>query len=372
MAARIYAKNPGQVDDWIVEGAVAPSDLELLLQNKKANCLTFQKITAFPPRPFQGLSALKSLKFVTLNNCPLAPGDFADLAALPKLEALLCTECPVKDDDLGALRGHPKLGRLWLNGSRITDAGLDDVAAIVGLVHLGLDDTAITDAGLAKLGAALKLNHLTLRNTAVTNEGILQLAALPKLKLSAPLVSGTAVTEGGLDALFQEQSERARAAKGAGKSKPAAMLAPEEIDAAKATLYAFFREMHECEKRFAEAIGAIPDQPRKQVPLETSLALFEQCREAYQQIFEKHCTLKKRAMGKAANASIGWPPEYEADPQKEPVTSVETPSATRVVIETQQHFKVQDRCQYVLLKRDGRWLIDSKKLWRNGWEQTLL
>jgi hypothetical protein len=105
---------------------------------------------------------------------------------------------------------------------------------------------------------------------------------------------------------------------------------------------------------------------------EDSKRLFDACREECRNIFAKYCTPKKRAYGRPENVSIGYPPDYEADPAMEPITSVETPTRSRIVIETKQQFNLKYRCQYVLLKKGDRWLVDSKKIWSNGWEWTIL
>lgn len=42
------------------------------------------------------------------------------------------------------------------------------------------------------------------------------------------------------------------------------------------------------------------------------------------------------------------------------------------VITTKQGVGMKVRCQFVLLKKSGRWLIDNKKIWRGDWESTIL
>ena len=107
--------------------------------------------------------------------------------------------------------------------------------------------------------------------------------------------------------------------------------------------------------------------------------IWEECRERCREIFSRYCTPKTRVYGRPENISIGGTPDYEADPDQEPITSVDTPSQQRIVIETKQKFSVHYRCQYVLLKKDGQWRIDSKQVWSRAaeapgadWQWTIL
>ncbi len=102
--------------------------------------------------------------------------------------------------------------------------------------------------------------------------------------------------------------------------------------------------------------------------------LWNLCRQECQAIFANFCTTKKRAYGKPDNFSIGGV-EYQAEREKEPITAIRLATPSKVLIETKQNFgvgHVNYRCQYVLLKKAGNWLIDSKKVWGRGWEPTLL
>jgi hypothetical protein len=370
MSKAIYQKNAGRDEDWIAEGDVDETDLRQLGGNHKINGIEFRSITKLPERPFRHLASMRRLKFLQLDSCPITRADMADLASLSKLESLWLDGCPVDDAGVKALAHHPKLFRLVLNNTRITDRALEHVATIPQLEWLWLDGTAITDRGLAHLSTAMRLNSLATRDTAVTDEGILQLAVLPKLNLSAGAVRGSGVTQAGLDALFAARRALAESAKIATKPAPKspAIIEPAEIDAAKNVLYAFFKEMNQWAAQWSERHEAARRQAATHI---SDDELWEQCREECRQIFSRYCTPKTRAFGRPENVSIGSP-DYHADPDQEPVTFVQTPTRQRIVIETKQEFDVKYRCQYVLLKKDGKWLIDSKKIWGEGWEQTIL
>ncbi len=381
MAKKIYRKNPGQDDDWIIEGELDERDLEELGRKNKTAGLEFRSVAKFPTRPFRHLASMRLLKFLQFHSCPITPADMADLASLTKLESLWFEDCPVTDAGVKHLAKHPKLFRVVLSNTKVTDAALKHLATIPRLQWLWLDGTAVTDRGLAHLATATGLKSLALRDTAVTNEGILEFAVLPKLNLSAGVVRGTAVTEAGLDALFAAQKMARKAArvakKAAPKTSPAKQAAkktpvtldPAEIDAAKAVLYAFFKAMNEWEVSYVRRQKAAGKQSKGGMVTEE---VWEACREDCRQIFSQYCTPKKRAYGRPENVSAGSPPDYEADPRQEPVTSIETPTRRRIVIETRQEFNVKYRCQYVLLKKGDRWLIDNKKIWGAGWEWTIL
>lgn len=75
-------------------------------------------------------------------------------------------------------------------------------------------------------------------------------------------------------------------------------------------------------------------------------------------IFSRYCSPKH--MKYADTGGFGKPPNY--DPATEQVLEVVTEKPGRVSIFTRQPTASSPRkCQYVLLKKDGRWWIDNKK-----------
>lgn len=366
MPKSVYQKNPGRDSGWIVEGELDESDFQQFGRNNDIVSLEFQSISGLPERPFRHLASMRRLKHLDIRSCPLTPADMHDIASLSKLESLWIANCLVDDAGVEALSQHPKLFKVTFEKTRITDAAIKHLAAIPRLEWLWLDGNAITDRGLAHLMTAAGLKSLAVRDTAITDDGILQLAVLPKLDLAAGHVRGTGVTEPGLDALFAAQKAQRKAAR---VRKPLAKetmtLAPEEIEAAKNVLYGFFRAMAQWETDCHEALESRPG-------LDVDEQFWARCRASCRQVFREYCTSRTRAYGRPDNISIGSPPDYQADPAQEPVTSIEAPDRRRIVIETKQQFAVKYRCQYVLLKKDGKWLIDNKKVWSGGWESTIL
>ncbi len=378
MASKIYQKNPGQDEDWIAEGELDETHLRELGRNHKIRTTEFRSVTRFPERPLRHLASIQRLKHLQFHSCPITSADLVDLASLTNLESLWFDGCPVGDEGIEELARLPKLARVVLNNTHITDAALKHLATIPRLDWLWLDGTAVTDRGLAHLTAATGLISLAIRNTAVTDDGILPLAVLSKLNLSAGTVRGSAVTEAGLDALFRAQQAAIKATKALKKASPkaTATVTPAEIDVAKAVLHSFFKAMSEWQTSCVERLEAAK---KLSATGKEGDEVWEQCRERCREIFSRYCTPKTRVYGHPENISIGGPPEYEADPDQEPVTSIQAPSRQRIVIETKQKFFVNYRCQYVLLKKDGQWRIDSKKIWSRaaeapgaGWQWEIL
>jgi hypothetical protein len=88
-------------------------------------------------------------------------------------------------------------------------------------------------------------------------------------------------------------------------------------------------------------------------------------RPAQELIFDEFCTPKDRKYGRLGSFSM--PPEY--DPEHEEILEVRPVGPRRVEIETQRRSGGKGRIQYVLLKTNGMWLIDSKTV--NGNKGTL-
>ena len=74
-------------------------------------------------------------------------------------------------------------------------------------------------------------------------------------------------------------------------------------------------------------------------------------------VFARWCTPKERPYGR--KGSFGLLPEYQ--PAHERILETCLENARRAVVHTQEGTGTKRRLQYVLLKKAGRWLIDSKK-----------
>lgn len=367
MDKRLYQRNAGQADHWIVEGNVDSDCLQELSTKKRSRCLEFRAVHSFPENAFRELAQLRSLKYLRFYKCSLTPACLGDISALPKLESLWIEKSNIGDDAVERLAGHPTLSQVVLNATAISDLAVRYLVTLPKLEWLWLDETAITDKGIALLVSASRLNSLALRKTSVTDEGILQLASLDKLSLSAGTVRDTAVTEEGLDALFAAQKTERKAIRTPKKVDVA--VDPAEVEAARQVLYSFFKAMNEwhiaCDQKYSEARKLAEDGI-------VGHEVWESWRDACKKIFATYCTPRKRAYGRPGNISIGGSPQYESNPESESITSIEAPTRRRMLIDTKQGFGVKYRCQYVLLKKGDRWLIDNKKIWGKGWENTIL
>lgn len=381
MSKRMYQKNPGHDDDWMVGGEPDEGDFEELGRKKVLSGIEFDSVLEFPSGVFRHLAGLRRLKNLSFRSCCLTDDDMADVASFEKIESLWIEDCAVTDAGVAYLEKHPRLWRVVIMNTRITDVSLQHLVTISNLKWLWLDGTDVTDRGLAYLAAVVGLESLALRDTAITDKGILRLSGLPKLGLSLGHVRNTGVTDKGIDALFAAQQAAIKARRAAkkcasttsadkkAKKKSAVTLDPQEIESARRALYGFFGAMNEwgiqCVKRFDEAERQSPDEV-------VANEVWKACQEDCRKVFDQYCTPKKRDYGRPENISVGGPPDYMADPDQEPITAIETPTRRRILIETKQEFGVEYRCQYVLLKKGDKWLIDNKKFWDAGWKWTIL
>lgn len=358
-----------RIDELLEQPQLSDDDFIELGQMGTLRKLDFKPGAKLPRHAFQHLQGSKRLQFITITETKITPADVKDLAAIPTLKNLYFVNCPVTNAAIKPLVGHPKLAVLGLVGSKVTDAGLKHVAAIPNLRWLDLEDTAITDKGLPHLSAAENLATLFLRNTAVTDEGILALAPLRKLKLAPGQVTGTDITEQGIDALFAAR-KKVEVKKQAAK-KPALSVAENSHDtsSARQVLTSFFRAMNQWEVESFRgwethhSSDRTIDAPKWDSFCQKRLV-------ALQKIFDKHCTAKPRKYGRTAGFSCGHPPDY--DLQIEEIVSVEMPTKSRIIIETKKSGVLSRRSQYVLLKVKGNWLLDNRKTFYDGWQNHRL
>ncbi len=331
--------------------------------------LAFKAGARLPRRAFQHLQGSKRLQFITIEESKIAPADVEDLAAIPGLKHLHFVNCPVTNAAVKSLGGHPTLTQLWLKGSKVTDAALKHVAAIPNLRWLELDDTAVTDNGLPHLSAAENLATLGLRNTVVTDEGVLALAPLRKLELDPGQVTGTDVTEQGIDALFAARKTAELKNRATKRSASPVAENSHDTSSARQVLASFFQAMNqwELESYRGSETGNRSDGT---VDAQKWNTFCQERLDALQEIFEEHCTAKHRKYGRTAAFSCGNPPDY--DLQTEEIVSVEIPTKSRIVVETKKTGVFRKRCQYVLLKERDKWLLDNKKWFYGDWQKDIL
>jgi hypothetical protein len=92
------------------------------------------------------------------------------------------------------------------------------------------------------------------------------------------------------------------------------------------------------------------------------------CNAKLDAIFDKFCTPKKRPFRRQCD--FRDPPEYQ--PDQEDILEVNTISFSRAEIITQEKSGLESRNKYVVLKRNGIWLLDNKQWFDdiNGTWQT--
>lgn len=130
---------------------------------------------------------------------------------------------------------------------------------------------------------------------------------------------------------------------------PQANAAPQDV------LHQFFRAMNDWERTAWERESDWVQRKRQG----QTVGDLDEIRKSYQaqlqEIFAQFCTPKKRS-----RSLISKKPEY--DPDGEHLMEVVPVSARKVVIRTQQTTaSLNTKCEYVLMKKGDRWLVDSKR-----------
>jgi hypothetical protein len=130
------------------------------------------------------------------------------------------------------------------------------------------------------------------------------------------------------------------------------------------TLIQFFNEMNAWE------IWAKQNDPKE--PTEKEWETFKKmCEEKLRKIFDKFCSPKKRVSGRQCDHRD--PPEYQ--PELESIIEVKKTYSSRVEIITQEKSGFETRNKYILLKKKGKWLINSKQWFddlENKWQNGVL
>jgi hypothetical protein len=125
---------------------------------------------------------------------------------------------------------------------------------------------------------------------------------------------------------------------------------------------AFIAAMHDWEKFAAKTIT---DATRKG---ENGFDPKYGIQAAQAAVFQQFCTPKPRPYGR--QSSFSKPPEYQ--PEHETILEVTLATSRRAEVHTQQGTGFKHRRNYILLLRNGKWLIDSVKWqefdgkWSNG------
>jgi NTF2 fold immunity protein len=124
-----------------------------------------------------------------------------------------------------------------------------------------------------------------------------------------------------------------------------------------AVLRAFFAAMCKWERH------AFKEAEKTEEPDDAALL------EGRNKIVTEYCTAKRRVYSEPL--SYGDPPEY--DPRTEDVIEVVEESPSRVVIFTKQREGFKNKRRFVLMRKSGRWLLDSWQ-WQDGtkWQRGII
>jgi hypothetical protein len=171
--ARLTRAETNLLNSLVQKTAWTLADVDALLSLTGAESLNFAPGTRLPYGALARLSALPSLRAVSLDGCPVGDVEVAELAdAAPGLTQLHLTSAKITDAALRTIgAGFPQLKELHIGQTAITDSGLPALASLAKLEVLWLDGTAVTDAGLLGLAPAPHLTGMNLKNTAVTDAG---------------------------------------------------------------------------------------------------------------------------------------------------------------------------------------------------------
>ena len=104
---------------------------------------------------------------------------------------------------------------------------------------------------------------------------------------------------------------------------------------------------------------------------------FNKQKKAVEEIFDAFCTKKERKQGRPSTISYGHDDSYIYDPEKEEIIEIYTDdkNSYKMFVETFREDPLDEKFQYILIKKEGRWLIDSKKIFdedKNKWNNISL
>lgn len=347
-------------------GVAAISEVAQLSTTRQ---IKFEAGSCFEPESLQPLAKLRRLQWLHFKASHLSGEHLQSLAQIPLLRRLDLCNCDVSDDEAPYLElfdALPHFNELWLEGTAISDAALPFISKISRLEWLILGHTQITDEGLNHVQQLTHLKTLWVNETAVSDAGLMRLSVLPRL--SGVGIYNSRATVVGLDALFNAQIENA---------KTTSFIDEKEYDAAKQILLSFQQAMSEWETTAYQQYQQIEQKYREQRPqfnvttpeeASESQQVWEEARQKLRAIFETYCTPKQRVYGGPEHFSLGQPPQY--DWQEERILNREQPSPRKMIFYVSS--PTWGKLKFVLHKKGGKWLIDSKQRWDGGWAFDLL
>ena len=134
---------------------------------------------------------------VDLGRNPKANGEIGrTIGALRHLKALACDRCPLGDDDVPHFAGLTELKYLNLRDTQLTDNGLRHLSKLQNLTWLAIGAPGVTGQGLAPIKNLSRLRLLTFWNSALTDaacEHLREMKSLQELFLGGTKVTKEAI-----------------------------------------------------------------------------------------------------------------------------------------------------------------------------------
>ena len=91
------------------------------------------------------------------------------------------------------------------------------------------------------------------------------------------------------------------------------------------------------------------------------------------EIFQEYCTDKDRKFGRPTTISYGNEGSYEYNPETEKILEIENNDfKNKMIVITESEGALPSKYQYIVVKKKGKWLVDSKKRYSNWKKQWVI
>jgi hypothetical protein len=337
----------------LAQDHLSHEDLAELASFKKLRDLTFQPGMIFSSGGFGEFKTHKALRFLSLKKSTISEDDFRAICSIPHLQRVNAEGCSVRDFHLTAIPDDTNVTEFFLARTGITNRGLALLGRLGNIQVLILDHTRINDAGLPALAQLKQLWWLSLIGTEVTDEGIMHLASLPHLTSLATRL--TSVSTEGMDRFFLTQQGVLARQKAKPEPIPAAQTS--DFDEPAAALKAFWDIMNTWEK---SCLDLAERERREGWSRETSQVFWDQLREEAENLFQQHCTEKRRVYGAPSFRPYGSPAEHEHSE----IIAWQPRDKNRVYALVRRMGIFYRR--YLLVRKKGKWLMDHCSAWTSG------
>ena len=155
-----------------------------------------------------------------------------------------------------------------------------------------------------------------------------------------------------MEALFQAQQRNLKQRRRATKPVP---TSPVTLDPALEAAKAAFVDFADAMVTWEDACSSSGDHDDD--------AWWDRQRATCAEIFARHCTDKPRVYGRPNAIGFQSPSQYDPRHRKIDGVELDRPRRVHVNVIGQHDF----RYRYVILKKGGRWLVDSVQMWDGRW-----